>query len=155
MDAPDGSCGVIDSLWPTYVSTLHAAGFDDVRSFVSKPDLDAPRVATALAMLGNQLELTVPVQGGGEMRLTPSQARQYLETTIRREFTEQEFILARQRREGLKDTWRDPGFQLAAFGPGAFDLTLQTCPDSFDPARVNSLFRPTLPELHFAGVAFP
>jgi hypothetical protein len=37
----------------------------------------------------------------------------------------------------------------------SFDLTMQSCPDVFEPERVNSLFRPTLPELHFAGVMFP
>lgn len=155
MDAPDGSCGVEGSLWPTYVSTLHAAGFDDVRSFVSKPDLDDPRVSVSLALLSNEMELTAPLEGGGEMQLTPAQVRQYLETTMRRDFTEQEFILARAERGGLHDEWRDPGFELAAFGPGSFALTLQTCPDVFAPERVNSLFRPTLPELHLAGVTFP
>jgi spermidine synthase len=158
IDTPNGWCGAEPNLWDVYSSTLRAGGFETVVSVVSRVNLDGRRVAAAIDELAANSTVTRETKGGGERALPYEERRQYLRRFAGQTLggAVQEFTLAFPVERTPNTEWRDFAVPLHVFGPGQLALALDdTCSARAEPDRVNSIFRPVLPELTFLAVRFP
>lgn len=158
LDAPDGSCGFEGSLWPVYYSTLRSAGFETVVSLVSRFDGTTGRVLEAAETMAQRVRLAIPGPGGTNVQLNAQQEREYLRDTMVSALNEvpQEFVVAFPIARSVRPTWTDFGFKLRALTPHLMKLALPgDCPKDVDPAAVNSIFRPTLPEISWFTLPSP
>jgi spermidine synthase len=158
IDTPNGWCGTDPNLWDVYSSTLRAAGFATVTPVVSRINIDGRRITAAIDSIAANSELSATSPDGTERAYGYDERRKYLRRFARQQFgaTVQEFTLAFPSARRIDAEWRDFGIPLHVFGPGQLASALdRTCPADTDPAKVNSIFRPTLPELTFLAVRFP
>jgi spermidine synthase len=158
IDTPNGWCGNDPNLWDVYSSTLRAAGFETIAPVISRVNVDGRRVAAAIDDVAANSTLTTAKADGRERALPLDERRAYLRRFAGAQFgaTVQEFTLAFPVERTISTVWRDFGVPLHVFGRGHLPLAFdQTCPDTADATKVNSIFRPTLPELTFLAIRFP
>jgi spermidine synthase len=157
IDTPSGWCGHARNLWGIYSSTLRAAGFRTVVPLASHINLDSARVSKALDTLAKESSLVTHRPGGVERELGYAERRDFLRRYSRQELERalQEFTVAFPVRRQVNTQWVDFGIPLRMFGPSQLAIAFDSCPMGRDPGQVNSLFRPTLPELALLSVRFP
>lgn len=156
FDAPDGSCGAgDDSGWRIYYSTLRSAGFRTVRSLVSRFDEQTRAIADTATRFARDVHMDVELPGGGTAPMTERQRRQYLREAMLQWLGQstQEFIVAFPDRRPVEPSWSDLGVEHRALTPHLLRLAFPgNCPKVADPALVNSVFRPTLPQIWWLAV---
>jgi len=150
IDTPGGWCHGFGDLWDVYDNTLRAAGFRTVVPLVSRVNLDARHFQETLDAIVERVRVVTMTDEGEETELSADETREYLLDAARDEVanTVQEFVLAFPEALAVTPTWRDFSVPLYAFGPAHLPLAFDhDCPRVDDPARVNSIFRPTLPPI--------
>jgi spermidine synthase len=159
VDTPSGWCATPDNLWVIYYNTLRAAGFETVVPMLSRIDLQAPSILSAVDQMACERAVDVPAPGARSIRLTDAQARLYFHGALEEELqsTVHEFALAFPRERAINTQWRDDlRVPYHLFGPHQLPVAFRDrCPTDDDPSKVNSIFRPTLPELHLLSIRFP
>lgn len=155
MDAPDGDCAAEGSLWPIYSSTLRAAGFATVRGVVSRVPVDDPRILRRVTAAQSYTY----VRDGKQVTLEGDRAqdavgRQMHDAWL--EFPEHFFMLAAPEPWSPSLQWTEFGVEYDALRPHLLDEAFDVaCEPVEDPRQVNSIFRPTLPELELLAVRTP
>lgn len=157
FDAPDMSCESDSHMWRVYHSTLHAAGFRTILPLRSVYAFDEPRVERALDLWASEYTLEARRDDGTVVReLTPAETREHFRREMAEQVVMQEFILAFPDERTPNTTWHDAGIQLDAFRPIHLARAFTgDCPPDTDPALVNSVFRPTMPDLELLTLRFP
>jgi spermidine synthase len=159
IDTPGaGACSDDSSLWPVYYNTIRAAGFETVLPLMSRVDTREPRLASAVAAVADELPLSVTTPDGRALALDTAQKAAYLHGYLQDNFDSniQEFVLAFPAERAVNTSWLDLDVPLHVFRPGFLPLAFQDdCPRRRDPGLVNSIARPTLPELALFGVGIP
>jgi spermidine synthase len=159
IDTPSGWCENPDNLWAIYYSTLRAAGFETVVPMIARINTGAPRVLDAIDRLIAETEVTVPAPGGGTIALNEAQAHEYYDGALDELLSQgaDEFVLAFPSRRTVNTTWRtDLAVPRYMFGPPHLPLAFPDgCASEFQLTKVNSIARPTLPELEWLSIRFP
>ncbi|MCA9715635.1 MAG: hypothetical protein KC468_13235 [Myxococcales bacterium] len=141
LDAPRADCTMAGGLWDYYSSTLVAAGFSRPYPVITRITLDAPP-------LRRLIDETKSLTTDDEV-LTGEAAKEgvrALFTDKLSNFLVEDFIFAFARERAPSTTWREHGPTLDVFGPAYLeDALLERCAPARDPAKVNSIARPTLP----------
>ena len=97
----------------------------------------------------------MPLPGGGRVALSDGQTRSYLRNTMLAvlDETTQEFIVAFPGARAVTPHWNDFDIPLRTLTSHLLGLALpDDCPLDVDPARVNSIYRPTLPAIWWSNV---
>jgi hypothetical protein len=124
---------------------------------ISRFDLEAEPIAQQLDELAYGMEMYAQT-AEGTVELNPVQRRQFIKSTMEDVLysAEQEFLLAYPRDREPLETWTDFGIPLMALRPEHLPLAfVDHCSRDRDPMLVNSIFRPTLPELELLSVQRP
>jgi hypothetical protein len=151
------SCESDSRMWRIYHATLHAAGFRTILPLRSIYALDEPRVERALDLWASEYTLEEQREDGTVVRdLTRAETREHFRREMAEQVVTQEFILAFPDERKPNTTWHDAGIQLDAFRPIHLARAFTgDCPPDTDPALVNSVFRPTMPDLELLTLRFP
>lgn len=155
LDTPWGWCGRPRNAWGIYYSTLRAAGFPTVVPLLSHIRSEAGRIPEKLSRMAAEMRIGMSVAGAEPLPLTEGQEREYLERLFEQsaEALLQEFTVAFPVERPMNRSWREFGVPLHAFGPEHLEAAFPAdCPDDWNPARVNSVFRPTLPPLFLLSI---
>jgi len=157
FDAPDMSCEGDSSVWRIYYSTLHAAGFRTIVPLRSTQSFDEPRVQRILTQMSNEFVLEARREDGSVARqLTPTEVRDYFREQMAEQIVVQEFILAFADEREVNTEWHDAGVHLDALRPVHLANAFRGgCPTDTDSTLVNSVFRPTMPDLTLLTLRFP
>ena len=158
IDTPSGWCEKPDNHWAIYYSTLRAAGFETVVPMVARINTRAAAVTDAVDRFAHHTELTIPVPGG-TIALNETQARTYYGGAFDELLSQgtDEFALAFPSRRAVNAAWQAGlAVPLHVFGPAHLPLAFpDACPTDVEPAKVNSIARPTVPELELLSIRFP
>jgi spermidine synthase len=158
MDAPDSDCTLTKSLWPVYLNTMHAAGFEQVEAMMSRFDLDDPEIQTRVRLAAERelerLSATDPRYRKLALNDAAAEVRRLLDIFLVQ--ARQEFIVAFTRPTVLNDEWIDMGIEHLALRPLHLPLAItRDCNQTPQPTLTNSVLRPTLPPIKFANVDMP
>ncbi len=141
LDAPRSDCTLPGNYWDTYSSTLVAAGFSRPYAMLTRVTLDAPPLR---ALIDNAKSLST--EDGVVYGEDAKEGTRALFSEKLGSFVVEDFIFAFKHAREPSFEWTDHGAALDVFGPAYLeDALLAECEPSRDPARVNSIARPTLP----------
>jgi len=146
-------------LWEEYYSTLHAAGFKFIKPFDTMLEREN---AGILELKKEFLEQAVTQLRTPQGYPLTTNDRNYLRQAFRKlvrerlEGLRQRFVFLRLEKKPLNRRFRNDGIQLYVLNQGRLDLSSEVLfDDTYEPRRVNSIFRPTMPGLDFFSINFP
>ncbi len=147
--------------WQYYYPTIRKAGFETVIPYMLNLEADN---AEAIAVAEAYHAGTLAQRSRNRKVQTPPDLEERERTRAEKSiagyvFNQQEgFIIAMNGAKPLNFSWRDPGVPLHVLNEKRFHLAFDLAfrfPDPIDPGKVNSIMRPTLPELDFLWVRLP
>ncbi|MDP2643894.1 MAG: hypothetical protein Q8P24_03055 [Desulfobacterales bacterium] len=154
-DLPSGEAG----LWDEYYSTLQAAGFHQIRPYDGRLEsenegiLKLEKLFLRQAAIEKKNDYGYPVTTNDPDVLRPvfnNLVRESLKSVFQR------FIFLQERRQVLNSAFQDYGIPLYVLNESRLKLAGNAqFDDIFKPDRVNSVFRPTMPEFDFFTVSAP
>ena len=147
-------------LWDEYYSTLRAAGFEFIKPFDSRVE----RENEGILALEKQFLTQGIAQKTGEYGYQttvndPEFMRQVFRKLLRDNIEQLDsirFIFLQPKQQPINTRFKDHGIPLYALNKTRFRLASSVkFDDTFKPDRVNSVFRPTMPEFKFFSVNVP
>ena len=146
-------------LWAEYYSTLHAAGFGFIKPFDTLLERENEGILELKKQFLEQAvtQLNTP-QGYPMTTNDPNYLRRAFRKLVRErlEGLRQRFVFLRLKERPLNRRFRNDGIPLYVLNQTRLDLSSEILfDDIFEPRRVNSVFRPTMPGLDFFSINFP
>jgi len=134
--------------WRVHRHTMRTAGFRSVIPFFTLLDPDNPRAIEALE--NSQFLARAVARADGALD-SPEAQREWLESRVRWYTSNQKQGFIMMRKDGRRGpfAWNDPGIDTHMLNRKRFRLAFPVQPEPFagvDPAMVNSILRPRLPE---------
>ena len=146
-------------LWAEYYSTLKAAGFEHIKPFDILLERDNEGVSALKKEFLNQAVAPQTNEQGYPLTTNdPNFLRQAFRKLVRESIGElrQRFVFLQSNKQALNSRYRDDGILLYVLNETRFKLASDVIfDDTFKPRRVNSVFRPTMPQLDFFSINFP
>jgi hypothetical protein len=151
LDAPELEYGGED--WDIYHHTIRMAGFATVQPYYINLDVNNPR-AYALLERSDLVARLADGGGGGKSSAyaRPGWKRAFVRAHVKR--LKQGFVFMRKEAGQFTKEYRDFGIQLHALNAERFQraIAVPLPAPAIDPAKVNSILRPTLPTEPFWSI---
>lgn len=142
--------------WEIYYQTLKAAGFETIIPFVSALETDNPEARAIVSrFIGDTRQLIVKEQNETGQEVRQVIGKEAIVTQILDGFQkeqQQRFIMVKKGEGEINFTYKDRGIKLYVLNEQRFHLAFDTpsvVPKTLNRAKVNSLMRPSIPDMSF------